>query len=944
MPYQTLLLNCFLLLGACVCGFADDAIAPLDPMLGRPVEFYTDVHPILQAKCLACHSTAVAENELVLETAESILKGGASGAGVVPGKPEESYMYLVSTRGDEPAMPPLPNKAQAKSLTPRELGILKQWIQEGAQGGTMPTDADLAWQPIPETYKAVYSLEVSPHQRYIYAGRGNRIFVYDMLTKQEVTRLTDPALVAIQKEGLPLYGGGVAHRDFVHSLALSPDGKLLASGGYRIVKLWEKSAPEKLNELDLTTKIRTGAVSSNGTWAAFVLEDNSVKLWNLINGSLGPAINAGEQKVQAIAFAADSETVVTATETGIVKVWNLGDGKQLSETNTAKPITHLAVRKTGPQLITAHDDNILRAWAWPVADSVGEVQPVQQYSGHTQAITALTVLSNDTELLTGSRDATVKLWNLDNGTQLFNQNLGGVVTAAVASVDYAWIAATGENNVATIWNRAGQKIKDVSGSQQLAQAILDRTDDETVAKSQLAIADKAQVDMEADIKQREESLQKAKEQVEKSKKEAEEALKKANEEKTKADEAATKLAEKPDDEALKKAKEAVDLELVKQNDLAKKAQDALTSAERAVKLSEVSITTAKETLEIRKAEKLAAEETMKLATEALASAKDLSSKSVRVMQHATTSPSGITFLSAGLDQAVQEWSLSTGQALGALDLPLENLAFLTTTANGVLLSVNETGVARVWDISPKWSLVGTLGTDGSDISLSKFTDRITALAFSPDGNSLAVGGGEPSRNGEISIWNMADRSLLQEIKEPHSDTVFDIQFSRDGTRIVSGGADKFVKMFRLSDGTLVRSYEGHTDHVLGVSFQADGSSLASAGSDFDIKIWNTETGEQRRTIKNYSKQVTAIRFLGVTEKLISCSGDKTVKFHTAGNGANYRGFAGSEDFVYSVYAAQDESLVVAAGEDGTIRVWDGAKGNVLMTFPSPQPHAETAQK
>ena len=72
------------------------------------------------------------------------------------------------------------------------------------------------------------------------AGRANRIFIYDLAAQREVAQLTDPALLAIQQNGAPVYGTGAAHRDFVHSLAFSPDGNLLASGDYRMVKLWER--------------------------------------------------------------------------------------------------------------------------------------------------------------------------------------------------------------------------------------------------------------------------------------------------------------------------------------------------------------------------------------------------------------------------------------------------------------------------------------------------------------------------------------------------------------------------------------------------------------------------------------------------------------------------------------------------------------------------------
>src|SRR4029077_504884 len=74
-------------------------------------------------------------------------------------------------------------------------------------------------------------------------------------------------------------------------------------------------------------------------------------------------------------------------------------------------------------------------------------------------------------------------------------------------------------------------------------------------------------------------------------------------------------------------------------------------------------------------------------------------------------------------------------------------------------------------------------------------DRVLALAFSPDGKILASGGGVPSRDGELLLWNAADGSLLREIAGAHSDTVFDLSFTPDGSLLASGAADKVGRRF-----------------------------------------------------------------------------------------------------------------------------------------------------
>ena len=215
---------------------------------------------------------------------------------------------------------------------------------------------------------------------------------------------------------------------------------------------------------------------------------------------------------------------------------------------------------------------------------------------------------------------------------------------------------------------------------------------------------------------------------------------------------------------------------------------------------------------------------------------------------------------------------------------------------------------------------------------SSFVDRVLSLAFSPDGSRLAAGGGEASRSGELTIWKTADWTLEREIKDAHSDTVYGLDFSADGRFLASGAADKFVKVFNVETGEHVRSYEGHTHHVMDVSWKGDRTSLVSAGADNVLKVWNAETGEQRKTISSHKKQVTSVEYVGLQDNFLSSSGDKRVALHQAGDGKAIREFAGSGDYVYCSSITQDGKVVVAGGEDGVVRVWNGADAKEISTF------------
>jgi WD40 repeat protein len=218
--------------------------------------------------------------------------------------------------------------------------------------------------------------------------------------------------------------------------------------------------------------------------------------------------------------------------------------------------------------------------------------------------------------------------------------------------------------------------------------------------------------------------------------------------------------------------------------------------------------------------------------------------------------------------------------------------------------------------------------------LDGFTDRVVALAFSHDGKLLATGGGAPTADGEIKIFEAATGKLLVDIKNGHSDTVFDVSFSPDDKKLATCSADKFVKTFEVPSGKFLKSFEGHTHHVLGVGWKADGKLLASGGADNLIKIWDFEKGEQVRTITGHGKQVTRLVFVGKTDQFATCSGDQTVRFWNI-NGGNMRNFGGNADFLYAIGVSPDGAVVAAGGQEGVVRLYNGTNGQLLKSLLPP---------
>ena len=89
---------------------------------------------------------------------------------------------------------------------------------------------------------------------------------------------------------------------------------------------------------------------------------------------------------------------------------------------------------------------------------------------------------------------------------------------------------------------------------------------------------------------------------------------------------------------------------------------------------------------------------------------------------------------------------------------------------------------------------------------------------------------------------------LHHALEGHADFVKSVAFSRNGRLLVSGGADRTVKLWRIADGRELRTIAAHRSWVGSVVFAPDNHSVASRSGDQTIKLWDIVTGHALRSL------------------------------------------------------------------------------------------------
>jgi WD40 repeat protein/serine/threonine protein kinase len=149
----------------------------------------------------------------------------------------------------------------------------------------------------------------------------------------------------------------------------------------------------------------------------------------------------------------------------------------------------------------------------------------------------------------------------------------------------------------------------------------------------------------------------------------------------------------------------------------------------------------------------------------------------------------------------------------------------------------------------------------------------TAIAYSPDGRSLAV----TLSAGKVGLWNLADPGSEMTILTGHNGIATDAEFSPDGQTLVTAGSDRLVRLWRTRDGEPTGVLNGHDATVRRVTFSPDGKMLSTASQDRILRLWDVAGLQPLARFERHDDDLNDTTFDSSGKYVISASADGTAR-------------------------------------------------------------------
>ena len=385
-------------------------------VLAIDVEYQREVKPILTKYCVGCHNEKDNESGVQLQSLANIFTGGPKGAIVVAKEPTESILLKAMLGTKEPKMPP----EDSPQPTSAEISTIQKWIEQGAKGidEPLPLKSRLNVKYIPTAINKAMPITAIGRagNEQLLIGRYNAVYQqqdqwseplpFDIVGKVRQVRTTDDGRFTVIASGIPGVGGQATvlenvngrikpsvlrvvegHQDTLYSAVLSPDAKILATGGYdRVIMLWNMENGKLLRRLTG----HNGAIydldfDATGQVLASASADETIKIWRVESGERLDTFGQCEADQYAVRFDSSRNRVLAAGADRRIRVWKLlsmdkpSVSPMLFSTFAHEgSVTQIAMTKDCRFVATSSEDKKIKLWAAENFSPLGQIGAIDE--------------------------------------------------------------------------------------------------------------------------------------------------------------------------------------------------------------------------------------------------------------------------------------------------------------------------------------------------------------------------------------------------------------------------------------------------------------------------------------------------------------------------------------------------------------------------------------
>ncbi|MFN8525398.1 MAG: serine/threonine-protein kinase [Chloroflexota bacterium] len=239
------------------------------------------------------------------------------------------------------------------------------------------------------------------------------------------------------------------HANQVTSVAFSPDGTLLASGGMDSrLKLWRVADGSTVRTIGAHRNwVSSVAFSPDGTTLASASADGSIRLWRVSDGEQLRAISGVGWWINSVAFSPDGAHIVAGSRDGSLRIWRPEDGHAVATILAhTSPVTSVAVSPDSALVASASRDRSIRVWRRD------DLRLHLKLEGHTEPVLGISFAPGGQMLASGAADQTARLWSVQSGQCLATAEAHRRwVTGVAWSGDGRLLATASEDGTARLW-------------------------------------------------------------------------------------------------------------------------------------------------------------------------------------------------------------------------------------------------------------------------------------------------------------------------------------------------------------------------------------------------------------------------------------------------------------------------------------------------------------